>query len=652
MPKMQTKFPLFHRLRDDRASMTIFALGLLVGMFSLGGIALDSMHYENKRLATQDAMDRCALMAAIAQNRIDGGASTGITAEDVANDCMEKSSVGSAGLNTPAITTLNSERQVTLSGNYTFNALNPVEGEPTSRSFAIGSSSKQKLPNLELTIAVDINHSVFWNFFKAPLKTFLNTIAAPDTGNKMTVNIIPFNKNVFLGPTTLAQMGTKNEPPFTTKSTRTCLVLPEDADDELGFDMQAADYSWSWPVYFRDLYKEYDYTLNSYPLLTGQTINTVHGDAYVETVHYLNNGSTGQIAALTGNQAWANCAYPISTNNIALLGAQVQRPVSLTTPSPINSKIDEIVPVTHSDVSTSNSVEALRWSLSAMDPSLQALFATKSAEGSAAAAAADRPLAYDEEDTLKVLIFVTNNVFRVPSDGVLTGLAAKDSTVPLVREIRPEFLDGTEPMPDIWRTPDVETTSRSIRYSIFHEDAPDPAKPYWVTRDRAQTTETGKAHWAAAPYQYPDGGAPVRQTWNQIFSKMTLGYLIRELYMLPMSKAGVLPNNEDYHADTLMDKFTYIATQEADLRDQFEDLCDKAKDEGVLIYTLIGNGAVTRTVKNANDTAHNNYATPALQTYKNCATSPAHNFTVGNAATVKSTLRLIASNIAQLTLIQ
>ncbi len=644
---------MFNDPANEQGSMTVFAMGLIVGIFGVSGLALDTMHYEAKRVATQDALDRCALMSAIAQNRIDGGATTGETATSIATDCMAKSSVGAAGLGTPSITTQNSERSVTLSGNYTFDAMFPGEGDPTSKTFALTSTSKQKLPNLEITVAVDITHASFWTMFKAPLITFLNTIAAPDTGQKVTVNLIPFTKGVFLGGTTLAQLGAKNEPPFTTKSVRTCLTFPPDADNEIPVDMEDKEYSWSWPVYLRDISNGDNYALNTYPLFATETLATAYGKPYIETVSS-QPGVDGQVTNLnSATLAQSNCSFWYNANNTALFGAQIARPVSTAAGSTINDKIASIAPASYNVANRANSLEGMRWALAAMDPSLRDLFTAKVGAGQSPAPVAGRPRNYNAEDTLKVLIFVPNNVMRVYSPGAITGTLQTDMEAQFVREIRPEYLDGTEPAPLIFRTPDAELTTRSIRYSIFHPDAPDPAKPYWVTRDRFEISpETAKAHWAAAPFQYPSGGAPVRQTWKDIFSKMTLGYLIRELYVLPMSKAGVLPSDSDYRFDTLVNKFSYVVDAQADLIPDFLELCDDAKDDNVLIYTLLGNGAVTQGGTTASVVEHNSFAVPAMAAYQACATSPAHTFLTGSLGNVRSALRLIASNIAQLTLTQ
>lgn len=267
----------------EDGSLTVFALVALVGMVGIGGLAVDTMNYEAKRVATQDALDRCALMSSLAQNRIDGGAATDKTARAVAQDCMAKSESGSEGLNDPVITTNTSERSTTLSGSFTFDGLFPTAtgaGNTATKTLNLSAQSKQKLPNLEISIAIDTTHSVFWNATRDPLKVFLNTIAAPDTGNKVSVNIIPYGNSVYLGTTLLERFNDTHKPPFSTTNARTCLNFSQAERGELGINY-TDPYIWSWPI-----------------MMTG----TAYGGTSYETIEYQNipfNATTE--AAAIGN---------------------------------------------------------------------------------------------------------------------------------------------------------------------------------------------------------------------------------------------------------------------------------------------------------------------------------------------------------------
>jgi hypothetical protein len=634
---LPSQTPALPKPSQEAGSITVFALIAMVSMIGIGGLAVDTMNYEGQRVSAQDALDRCSLMSALAQNRIDGGSSTDMTAAEIASDCMVKSATGSEGLGAPVVTAGSSERTVSLSGTFTFDGMFPMAigaNGVAEKSFSLTSSSHQKLPNVEISLAVDINHKVFWDSAKGPLKTFLNTIAAPDTANKVSVSIIPFNKNVKLGTATMGRFNTINQPPQDSRAQRTCLVLPDAMKDDLAIDY-SAPYSWAWPVY-----------LGGATPLTGVDITSPfkQGLAYLHKIQPVANQATQSGFQETSR---GNCMLHAFNSNHALFGVQVARPVSAGTASPINSKLDTIVPASHTDINNANSTEALKWSLAALDTSFRPFFTDQIGAGVSPAPMAGRPLNYGAEDTMKVLIFITNNVFRMPS-GAITSVDNSTTTAEQVREIRPEWL--SDQLSPIWRTPEAETNTQSIRYSIRHDNVTG-ANKYWVTRNYKYVTAADDAKFVSGPYQHPGGAPAVQQTWRQVMEAMTVQYLIRDLYMLPMSYAGILPSNPNFRFDAMVDKFTYVATETNVIRAQFAAMCAAAKEQGVLVYMMIAPGAVTRGGSTQLVQDHNAAANLALPVYKDCATSPAHVFTVGTT-TLAPALRMIASNIAQLTLTQ
>ncbi len=654
--------------QGERGSITVFALITLVGMISIGGLAVDTMNYEGKRVAAQDAMDRCTLMSAIAQNRIDGGSSTKTSASKVAKDCMDKSSVGDDGVNEPTVSTLNSERTVGLSGNFTFNGIFPLQtgaGNEATKSFAISSQSKQKLPKLELTVAIDYSNPANWGYFKPALKTFFNTVAAPDTGNKVSVNFVPFNASVLLGPTLIERFNDVNKPVIANTDLRTCLINGPEFTNSIAINSATA-LSWSWPFTFSGGQSSGTTFANDWEP------GTTYGAATIDIsgVLYKQRLTTALAYAETTQTSLNSTALGLctrqtaSTKNIVVAGVQVQRPIT-TEASPINTAIDNVVaPVTTLD-SQSNSALGLKWGLALMDPSIQDVITGQVGAGTSPAPVAGRPLAYGTTDSLKVMIFVPNNAFLNSYGYSETTSPDRTSTTShTFRELRPEYLSGT--LSPIWRTPEAGTTAKPVRVSIFHADAPDPAKPYWVTQglntsaSAPLATATGPsiedAQWMATPFQYSGGGAPVQQTWAQVFTKMSASYVLRQLYMVPLASPSGDPK---YHWPNLVEMFTTDVQTRADAMADFTAMCNEAKANGTLIYVLMGNGTVTRgTPGNATDQekadiiSYNAKATAAQTVYRNCATSPAHSFMAGTASQVKAALRVIASNIAQLTLTQ
>lgn len=624
MSKLITPLSRFENaLKGEAGSITVFALLMLVSMIGIGGMAVNTMYFETKRIELQDAADRCALMAAIAQNRIDGGATTNLTSAQVANDCLAKSAVGSAGMNAPDIVTQNSERSVTLSGNYGFSPVFPNLIGASATSMDVISNANQKLPNIEISIVMDVMHSNFITNIREPLITFLNTVSAPDTGAKVSVNIVPFTHNVHLGTPLAERFADQNKPSHSQTDRRTCLTLPSDLRTTLNIPTDRP-LNWSWPI-----------TLPYTPLsLTSETNYYPYSES--GEINHINNVGT---SVRGGDCNIEQDFYGVS--NHPLIGAQVARPISATGASPINLKINGLrAPVSQhlSGSSESNSAYGLKWALAFMDPSTRSIFNDQVAANQSPAPVAGRPQDYGGEDVMKIIIFIPNNVFLLRAHGNN-------------REMRPEFI--TTELAPIWRTNNVATITEPVRYSIYHPDAPGPNR-YWVTRGYADifAGPTGNAHWAAQPFAYP-GGTAVQQTWQDIWHRMSMTYAITQLYMAPMASVS-----SQYHWNAMIDYFTYESTSSAQARSEFAALCNAAKQEGVLIYTILGGGtaniAGTFTAAQQASVNQHNAAAPSARTlYQQCATSPAHTFNVNlTQAQMRSIFRLIASNIAQLTLKQ
>ena len=330
------------------------------------------------------------------------------------------------------------------------------------------------------------------------------------------------------------------------------------------------------------------------------------------------------------------------TGNTPLIGVQVARPLSATSSTTINNKLDAIVTTSFVLGNIVDTTGGLKWSLATLDPSLKPVIAGQVTSGTSPGTVSGRPRDYTAEDTMKVLLFFTNNAFANA-----TYAASELQGGHMGREIRPEFLGDTPST--IWRTPGPATSTQPVRLSVFHDNAPDPTRPYWVTQGLTTNPRpaTENAQWMAAPYQHPGGGAPVRLTWNQAMSQITLFTIIRQLYMAPFSPV----TNSTNTWSALVDRFTYIVRDSAQDRANFAALCAAAKQQGVLIYMMRGPGSTSVTATTAGQIAHNADVALANPVYNGCATSSAHSFTLGTT-NIRSTLRMIASNIAQLTLTQ
>ncbi len=584
--------------RGEKGSITVFSLMMLISMIGVGGLAVDAMHFEHERMAMQDAVDRCTLMATIVQNRIDGGAITGLTAAEAADDCMNTSRIGSSGLDTPDVDTENSERSVELTGNYSFDSLFPFATGLTDASYDVVSRSKQKLPKLEMSIILDVGAGTSAYYtgsasqkILTPFITFLNTVAAPDSGKKVSYNIIPYSRSVNLGTDLLSRFNEMNPHTFTNSNLRTCLNLPNTAYDSLSISTTDA-IPVAWPISLGVLPSPADKP--TYLSLTSSRLTSLL------TAQSSSSASSGMCPLL-------KTASPATNTHTVSLGLQDK--------TTYTAKINSITGGVAGTETSSPSI-GLKWGLAALDSSLQSVFTGLIGSSLAPAQVAGRPLAYGSSDNLKIAVMFMASPFTYATGTSLTH-----------REMKPEFTGNT--LSPIWRTPEAATSTVPIILSIYHADQPGTNK-YYVNN----TTES----WSATPYKYPTGAAAVQMTWKQVFDMLPLYYVIQQLYMRPYAAT----NPTTYGWTPMADYFTTATPTKAEQIQDFLAMCSLAKAQGVLIYTLYGPLVI-------NDA-------DSLEAAKSCATSVSHATRIAVATTARDTvataLRIIASNIAQLTLTQ
>jgi hypothetical protein len=570
----------------------------------------------------------------------------------------------------PSVYNQNSKIEVDMSNNFVFNSIGVPEevGMPDTQDYQIGANFSQTIPNIEITIAIDLNEEEFLVDFKDQLKKFIRAVSASDTGGKISFNILPFGGDVNLSPDMISRFNTVNPTSFSAEGHRSCLVLPNETKDKIAINM-GGTYSWSWPVYFDRNYNENFVTNETRPYFEYAATAFFS----VSSLNDLQKPSLQRPAYFTSPNImpWGVCRYMTKANNPAI-GIQPTRVGGVPSFDAINSYIDGLVANRYNVFAQSNNAIAMKWALALMDPSTRQLFSPQPNNGMSSSKVQGRPIDYGTQDSYKILIFASNSLFYM-SNGSLTsgpnGLTEK-TFASMVREIKPEFLDGTMPAPDIWRTPPSNNPNRNIRYSIRHPEK-GGGEQYWVIEggqpgdcydlcdvndkdspnydpELSPKTVKTEGHWASQPFSYPGEGQAQQQSWRQIFESMSVDYLIERLYMRPMSKIGVLPGDSNFHYASLADRFTYIATNNSLLRHNFGKLCKEAKSKGVTIYTLLGDGVMNVSSTAANADIRNANAPGARTELQSCASTGGHSFMANITSQLKSAMLTIAISITQL----
>jgi Flp pilus assembly protein TadG len=202
------------RFRDDeRGSMALIILFTFLAMIMFGGIAVDVMRFETRRVAMQQTLDRAALAAAGLPDTDD---LTKVREPvDVANDWFAKTDLEAGFMvdfSKPTVTAINvpGKREVTISAKVTshnffmgiFSPRDYLEG-PTSTKAAQG------VANVEVMLVLDITGSMGdpivpgkskLTALKESAKAFVDLVEEKDKKNGVSIGIVPYSAQVNVPP--------------------------------------------------------------------------------------------------------------------------------------------------------------------------------------------------------------------------------------------------------------------------------------------------------------------------------------------------------------------------------------------------------------------------------------------------------------------
>lgn len=186
---------LRHFGRDQRGTVSIFTISLLVVMIGLGGIALDTMRMEQQRVAIQNSLDRCTLMAASLKQRL--------AARELIEDCMGKEGLRSHIASVEETREVN-HRVVTASASTGLESLFPNAMGLRGIDFTTTARAEQKITKIEISLVLDVSGSMEGerlDALKTSAKRFVDSVMRNDTDKLVSISLVPYNGQVNLGPT-------------------------------------------------------------------------------------------------------------------------------------------------------------------------------------------------------------------------------------------------------------------------------------------------------------------------------------------------------------------------------------------------------------------------------------------------------------------
>lgn len=346
---------LRHRLadfvEDQRGSLVVFSLFLIVCMALAVGIAVDVMRYEVTRTKLQNTLDRAVLAAADLDQTLEPN--------EVVEDYFEKAGLSNflvdvqvkQGLNYRTVSaTTEAEVQTLLLG---------LAGISEFSAPAVG-TAEERVSNVEISLVLDISGSMGSNgkigHLRDAAKDFVDTVLRDESQDLISLSLIPYTAQVNAGPEIFNQLNTSSQPSHNYSH---CIDFDEEDFEETSISMTK---SYTQMQHF-------EWSSNSYrpirnPGCPMQTYERI---------------------------------VPLSQNRDALK----------TTIDNYSARANTAIHL------------GMKWGTALLDPSTRPIVSQLAAGGTVDNAFSARPAAYSDEETLKVVVLMTDgqnvDTYRIQS---------------------------------------------------------------------------------------------------------------------------------------------------------------------------------------------------------------------------------------------
>jgi Flp pilus assembly protein TadG len=334
--------------RNEAGSMTLFACFLIMMMLLVGGIGVDLMRNEMERTRVQATVDRAVLAAADLDQPLDP--------EAVVNDYFAKAGMSNYLTSVTVDEGLN-YRTVTATANTSsptrFMRFLGVDDLPVPAR----SQAEERVANVEISMVLDISGSMGWNNkmenLQAAAKVFVDTVVRDETEDLISISLIPYTAQVSAGQGIFEAM----QVPRLTGNPSWCLdFVPTD----FATATVRMDGTYEHMQYFDE------------------------GSNYSSPVN--NSGCPGRDGPGVGSSRAYEQILPFSQDRDILKG-----------------RIDQY----RARANTSIHI-GMKWGVAMLDPSFKPVVQTLSLNNSIDAAFSARPAAYDDPETLKTVVLMTD----------------------------------------------------------------------------------------------------------------------------------------------------------------------------------------------------------------------------------------------------
>ncbi|MGV6888305.1 TadE/TadG family type IV pilus assembly protein [Rhodophyticola sp. SM2404] len=548
--KPKTPSTLANRfVRAEDGTVTIFGLIMFVIMIAVGGVAIDILRYETQRVQMQYTLDRAVLAAASLDQNAD--------AEAVVRDYFARSELENYRLRvTPqsSMTSTRVEAFVEADINLLFMNMFGVNSL-TSPASAV---AEESVETLEISLALDVSGSMGGSRIvqmRDAAEDFVVDLLAMNqnspNGDTVSISLIPYNGRVNIG-TRLASVFTLSDE----HDASNCARFPPEEFHNTAIDPET-------------------------PLA-----RLAHADYYHREWHsdllYSHCYSSRTRANPNGGPLDRHAIIPWSSNQEEL--------------------VESIRALTQSGWTAMDL--GMKWAVGLLDPVARPALSELIDTGAANSDFEGRPFDYDNDETLKVIVLMTDGENSEQHD------------------LWDEFRHGPS---------NVFYHDDHHRWSIFypgHDRYWIPEQTHWWDPQHNQPNNYW-GFWSDEPYRGDESEA---LDWLELFGEYTAAKVAAEFYLRPAQRSG----NYDYFNWVRYAAFGAHATP--DIADaNTRAICDAARAQGIIVFTI-------------------GFQAPRVgqEMMQYCATTPAHYYpiTYGGSLDIADAFASIATSINRLRLVQ
>ncbi|VDC28586.1 TadE/TadG family type IV pilus assembly protein [Pseudogemmobacter humi] len=520
---------MIHRfLREEHGAMTPYILIFIFLMLVFGGISVDVMRFEARRVAVQNTLDRATLAVANMNQvlSLSRYGSKQAHAEAIVQDHFDKAGLGSSleyvhlddGINYRVV----EARAKVVSNNFFMSILDV----PTLNTMN-ASQAEQRISNVEIALVLDVSGSMYNDItritnLKSAAKDFIDMVLKNDTENKISISIVPYNGQVNLGPDIFAMYNATHKHGY---ANSWCLDLPPSTYTSTSLSRFTA--------------------LPQTPFADAWSSTTTSGNWVA-----LQRPAPDSVRSHLYANVWCN---PVEANYVRLHSNNI--PV-------LKSQIEGLVAIGATSIDV-----GMKWGTAFLDPEAQPVVASLASRGLVPTHFSNRPAPYNTPETIdktmKVVVLMT------------------DGENFEQERFSDSYRSGPSP---IWRANQNKDKDRN--FSIFHESKVDKStstklcnsRPFWVphlsawhSRPWNGTTPSSSACYSTTAVT----SDTTQQTWQQVWEAARVKWVARQLYVRAVGGSVDSWTNQ-------IRSLTSISTMDSRLN----DVCTAAKAKGILVYGI------------------------------------------------------------------